>query len=189
VFVRQRAKNPQNVNKHSNNNLRKNDERLIHAENFKYLTTKQSIFRHSNKSLFEIAPNYNVRSISPRNMANLSFDLYTSDCINRKQYLDLSYQVDLSPKYNKTIGALIGENAAPDKPKDYIVIWHKRLLFEQNYFGHDLGMRHHVKSILSILSTLEEIAQLMNRLRETKSGKVHTITPKLPPLSLRRMEY
>ena len=189
VTVRRYANSPLKVVTTSNKYVRKKDKRGDHTEYNEILPITKSTFRYANKALFEIAKIYNVRAISPRNMANLSFDLYLAGYINRKLYLDLSYQVDFSPRYNQTIGALIGENAAPDKQRDYIRLWHKRLLFEQNYFGYDLRTRHHGKRILSILSILEEIAELLNRVSKTKFNKYHTTISNLPALSLKRNDY
>ena len=71
-------------------------------------------------SFLEIATDYNVKMISSRQMVALSFDLYTAGYIDKEQHLLLSFQPELQPNFDDTIGALINENSAPDKQKDFI---------------------------------------------------------------------
>ena len=189
LFTRQYAAHSLPVENVSHNCGKKKKEPPAQMDFAEILALAKSTFRYFNQELFKIAKSYNVRAISPKNMANLSLDLYIADYITRKQYLSLSYQVDFSPRYNQTIGALIGEVAAPDKKRDYIALWRKRLLFEHNYFGCDFKTGDHVQSVLSVLLVLEAIDNLITLFQKTKSDNDYTSIPDLPALSLKRKEY
>ncbi|MDP6884330.1 MAG: hypothetical protein QF830_09345, partial [Rhodospirillales bacterium] len=47
----------------------------------------------------------------------------------------LAFQPELHPDYDRTIGALTGRRAAPDKGRDCLAEWEERLAFEQKYRG------------------------------------------------------
>jgi len=78
-------------------------------------------------------PAVDLRQMSPRKMVQLSMDLYVAGIIEWEEHEMLSFQADLHPDYNKTIGALTGEPAKPDQPKDFIKEWERRLAFERRY--------------------------------------------------------
>jgi len=74
-------------------------------------------------SLGKIAQRYNLGAISPRTMVELSHDLFSSGHLTKDQHDVLSFQSELMPNYDVTIGALTGEPAEPDRPRDYTEIW------------------------------------------------------------------
>ncbi len=71
-----------------------------------------------------------IRALSPRQMAEYSLDLYVDGAIGFDDYAMLAFQPELHPDYNQTIGALTGEEAAPDRPRDFVKLWEERLEFE-----------------------------------------------------------
>lgn len=78
-------------------------------------------------------PAMDVRQMSPRKMAELSMDLYVAGIIEYKEHEMLAFQAELHPDYNKSIGALTGQPAQPDHPKDFIDEWQSRLAFQRRY--------------------------------------------------------
>ena len=127
--------------------------------------------------------------ISSRQMVALSFDLYTAGYIDKEQHLLLSFQPELQPNFDDTIGALINENSAPDKQKDFIELWLQRYVFEQNYPGPDHKRTYRLKIILNMLTALDKMAQTAQKWQKTKVDDDQTSIPNFPSLSLRRMEY
>ncbi len=75
-----------------------------------------------------------VRHMTPREMQEYSQDLYAAAIICFEDYEALAFQPDLHPDFNRTIGALTGEKAAPDRPRDFIRRWQDRLSFAQRYY-------------------------------------------------------
>lgn len=74
-----------------------------------------------------------ARNISPRQIAEISMDLYVSGALSWEEYALLAFQPELHPDYERTIGALTGEQAEPNRPRDFIAQWQKRLAFERKY--------------------------------------------------------
>jgi len=75
-----------------------------------------------------------VRCMSPRQMQEYSQDLYAAGIISFDDYEALAFQPDLHPDFGRTIGALTGERAAPDRPRDFIRHWTERLRYTQRYY-------------------------------------------------------
>lgn len=80
-----------------------------------------------------------ARNISPREMGDLSLDLYIDGLLSFDEYSQLAFQSELHPEYEDTIGALTGEWAEPDEPRDFIREWEERKSFEQRYPTPDNG--------------------------------------------------
>ena len=140
-------------------------------------------------SFLEIATDYNVKMISSRQMVALSFDLYTAGYIDKEQHLLLSFQAELQPNFDDTIGALINQNSAPDKQRDFIELWLERCVFEQNYPGPDHKRTYRLKIILNMLTALDKMAQTAQKWQKTKVDDDQTSIPNFPSLSLKRTEY
>jgi len=68
-----------------------------------------------------------VRTISPRGLAALALDLYLDGTLDLDDYLLLGFPAELNPAYDRTIGALTGQPARPDTPRDMIREWEVRL--------------------------------------------------------------
>jgi hypothetical protein len=81
--------------------------------------------------LGQLAEGMRIRSMTPRQMVDMSMDLYVGGYLQWEEYAMLAFQPELHPDYDRTIGALTGEKAAPDRPRDFIAEWEERLAFEQ----------------------------------------------------------
>lgn len=101
-----------------------------------------------------IAQRVDIRAISPREMQDLALDLYAVGALAYDDYALLAFQPELHPDFAKTIGALTGEAAAPDKPRDYLMKWEQRLLFEQR---HNPGDHYRVKQSTRIVGLLRRL--------------------------------
>ena len=95
-----------------------------------------------------------LRNFTPREMAELSMDLYVSGVVTWDEYALLAFQPELHPDYDRTVGALTGEKAAPDRPRDFIAEWEERLRFEEEHNGKD---RQRVSRTMRILSVLKQM--------------------------------
>ncbi|MCG8511196.1 MAG: hypothetical protein MI741_18415 [Rhodospirillales bacterium] len=84
-------------------------------------------------SIRRIIGDVDIRNMTPRQMAESSMDLYVSGVLPWEEYAMLAFQAELHPDYDRTIGALTGEAADPDRPRDYLKIWEERLDFEEKY--------------------------------------------------------
>lgn len=106
-------------------------------------------------ALTEFTDSYDVGAISPRKMVDLSLELYISGYLTKDQYQDMAFQSELLPNFDDTIGALTGERAAPDKPRDYVKIWQKRLNFEEEHSAEDRRVVDRTRQILDLLLSIK----------------------------------
>ncbi|TVR98645.1 MAG: hypothetical protein EA406_06170 [Rhodospirillales bacterium] len=67
----------------------------------------------------------------------------------------MAFQPDLHPDFATTVGALTGEEPAPDRPRDYLALWQERLAFEQRRRQPDLPL---IQSVLRIVMVLRRLA-------------------------------
>ena len=93
----------------------------------------------------------NVRYLSPREMLEYSQNLYAAGIIGFEDYEAMAFQPDLHPHFNKTIGALTGQVAAPDRPRDFIRHWQDRLNYVQRYYAADAREVRQANRILKAL--------------------------------------
>ena len=117
---------------------------------------RAAIAARRSPSLHDIAGRYDIRAMTPREMADLSVELYMAGFLNHEQYADLSFQAELMPNYDTTIGALTGMRAAPDKPRDYTSIWRARLKFEMKHLADDPRIVERTRKILDLLRAIEK---------------------------------
>ncbi|WNJ98565.1 hypothetical protein L2D14_11865 [Thalassospiraceae bacterium LMO-JJ14] len=75
-----------------------------------------------------------VRHMTPREMQDYSQNLYAAGVITFEDYEALAFQPELHPDFARTIGALTGEKAQPDRPRDYIRQWNDRVDYTQRYY-------------------------------------------------------
>ena len=92
------------------------------------------------------------RNASPRQIANISLDLYAAGMLSYEDYTALAFQPELHPDYDRTVGALTGKPASPDQQRDYVEIWNERLRFD---------LRHNQKSSPSV----KQAARIYNLLK------------------------
>ncbi|MDV7340148.1 hypothetical protein RYZ26_11125 [Terasakiella sp. A23] len=96
-----------------------------------------------------------VRTTTPREMADLSLDLYIDGSLSYDEYSMLAFQPELHPGYEGTIGALTGDRPDPDRPRDYIAEWEDRFDFERRYPSGNEKTLKQIDRILSVLHSLE----------------------------------
>ncbi len=105
------------------------------------------------ESLSDIAKKYNIRNMSPREMSEMSQELYQGGTISFQDHALLSFQPELG--FNSSEAT----NQA-DKPKDFIAHWEQQLkLHEQQG---ESSFAKNDRRMLNILSNLDAIAKLDN---------------------------
>ena len=104
--------------------------------------------------LAELIGDVDTHNLTPRQMANLSLDFYAAGVISFEDYAVLAFQPELHPDYDSTIGALTGEAADPDRPRDFVRIWDDRAAFQRR---HDTGRRDLIEQSERIASALRRI--------------------------------
>jgi len=97
-----------------------------------------------------------VRHLTPREMSDMSMDLYVAGVLSYEEYALLAFQPELHPDYDRTIGALTGEPAEPDKPRDYVREWEDRLDFERSHNADNEVVVDRTRRILSVLRRLDQ---------------------------------
>ncbi len=97
-----------------------------------------------------------LHRFTPREMSELSLDLYVAGQLGYEDYAMLAFQPELHPDYDTTIGALTGTKAQPDRPRDYIELWEDRLRFECT----------HNPENRKLIGRIQHIVQLLRRFAE-----------------------
>lgn len=92
---------------------------------------------------------YDIRNISPREMAVLSYRLYEAGIIDGGDYALLSYQPELNPNWEEN-------NGGPDIPKDYIKYWEDILDRQIESRAGPVAIEK-TETILNILLNLESL--------------------------------
>ena len=87
-------------------------------------------------------------------MEDLSLDLYAAGAISFDDYSLLAFQPELHPDFNRTIGALTGEQADPDRPRDFVSLWDDRAAFQRR---HNAGRNDLIEQSERIASMLRRI--------------------------------
>ncbi|EME68602.1 hypothetical protein H261_17658 [Paramagnetospirillum caucaseum] len=78
-------------------------------------------------------PRFDLRNISPREFADVTHELYMEGTLSWDEFQMIGFPTELHPRYDETIGALTGEPARPDHPKDMLSRWEQRVEFERKY--------------------------------------------------------
>lgn len=76
---------------------------------------------------------FDPRAASPREVSKRSLDLYADGLLEWGDQVVLAFQPELHPDYDRTVGALLETKAEPDTPRDFVVEWERRLIFELRY--------------------------------------------------------
>ena len=99
---------------------------------------------------------WSARAISPRQIAEISMDLYVNGALAWEEYAMLAFQPELHPDYARTIGALTGEPAEPDRPRDFVNQWESRLSFERRYNADQPELLARTHRIVDVLKQLNQ---------------------------------
>jgi hypothetical protein len=78
-------------------------------------------------------PRFDLRNISPKEFADVTHELYMEGTLSWDEFQMIGFPTELHPRYDETIGALTGEPARPDHPKDMLGRWESRVEFERRY--------------------------------------------------------
>ena len=73
----------------------------------------------------------------------------------------VGFPSELDPRYDETIGALIGDKANPDLPRDMLGQWEQRVGFERR-FNPDPGLVETAESALDKLRRFNDPAPALN---------------------------
>ena len=96
------------------------------------------------------------RHFTPRQMVDVSMDLYVAGMLGWEEYSLLAFQPELHPDFDRTIGALTGRKAEPDRPRDIIAEWEERLMFEKRYNRRrNGGLVESTRRIVAVLKQIE----------------------------------
>ena len=93
-------------------------------------------------------------------MAEMSMNLYMVGVISWDEHAMLAFQPELHPDYDKTIGALTGQPAQPDVPRDYIAQWQEKLTFQQQHNTSQPQLIARTERILNILKMIDNPTDL-----------------------------
>ena len=74
-----------------------------------------------------------MRDISPREFAEFTHELYLGGELSWREYRMVGFPSELDPRWDETIGALTGEKAEPDRPRDMLIEWERRVDFMNRY--------------------------------------------------------
>lgn len=115
----------------------------------------RAVMDNDKQNIYSFIKHYNVRNLSPRDMFDLSGLLHQSGLISDIEYLHMSFQPELHPEYNSTVGRHVGKKAEPDKKRDFVMEWERRVHHDQR-----IGSLNIKKSfrILKILKHLEMLS-------------------------------
>jgi len=103
---------------------------------------------------------YDVRRMSPREAVELGQELYMEGVLGFDEYSMLAFQPELHPDYDKTVGALTGEPARPDKPRDFVQEWEEKVSFQQKHNTDQPQLIARTERILSILKMIDNPTDL-----------------------------
>ena len=103
----------------------------------------------------ELFRSIDVRNLTPRQAAELGMDLHVAGVLPWEEYAMLTFQPELHPDYDRTVGALIGENAQPDRPRDFVAMWEDRLAFERKYNTGDPKLIARTARVVTVLRQIE----------------------------------
>ena len=73
------------------------------------------------------------RRMSPRQLADWAHEMYLCRMLNWDEYCMAGFPAELHPHYNRTVGALTGNVAQPDAPRNMLRVWEDRLQFALRY--------------------------------------------------------
>lgn len=102
-------------------------------------------------------PRHDLRHISPRRFAEIAHELYLEGALKWAEYQWVGFPSELHPSYERTIGALTGEKAEPDRPRDMLGEVEGRLDFVRRFRDPDV---RHAERAVEILRRQAEPALL-----------------------------
>jgi hypothetical protein len=89
--------------------------------------------------------------MSPRQFAEWAYDLYLEGVMRWQDYRLAGFPSELHPSFEATIGALTGEKAEPDRPRDMLLEWERRHAFERRHHGRESAAAARCARIIELL--------------------------------------
>ncbi len=117
-------------------------------------------------------PEVGLRAMTPRAMVELSLELYLRGMITQAEYRLLAFQPEFHPAYGRTIGALTGRMAQPDRPRDFILHWQERLAFEASHGPVERLRVKRTRAILEVLTRFDRRPGCRPAAAERRTGDV-----------------
>lgn len=96
----------------------------------------------------EKRPRHDLRNISPRRFAEITHELYVEGSLKWAEYQLVGFPSELHPDYDRTIGALTGQKAEPNRPRDLLAEWESRIDFLRRYDVPGLGVAERALDVL-----------------------------------------
>lgn len=91
------------------------------------------------------------KMMSPRELAEWAHEMYVQGSLSWEEYRCAACHPELSADYNSTVGALTGEPADPDRPRDMVREWEDRLAFLLRHNPSDHKRIHRLEKIIAAL--------------------------------------
>lgn len=99
-----------------------------------------------------------ARFLSPRELAAWAHEKYLGGALSWEEYREVGFPSELHPDWDRTIGALTGERAAPDEKRDMIAVWTQKLDFDRRHTPHDAARIGRAERILTLLQAERAVA-------------------------------
>jgi hypothetical protein len=99
--------------------------------------------------------NARARAMSPRQLAEWAHEQYFGGTLTWEEYRVAGFHAELHPDYNATVGALTGQPAMPDRPRDMIREWEERLAFHYRHSTPGDPQIRRIEKILLLLGRTE----------------------------------
>lgn len=112
-------------------------------------------------ALFDVIGDVDIHNMSPRQITGLGQDLYAAGVLSFEDYSLLAFQPELHPDFDRTIGALTGERAAPDRRRDFVGLWTERAAFERRHNPGRPDLIEQSERIASVLRRIETPTDLV----------------------------
>ena len=96
-----------------------------------------------------------VRAMSPRQMQHWAHEMYMTGWIGWDDYREAT-PAELLPGYDQTVGALTGEPARPDHPRDMLAEMEERLDFARRHFIDDDEKLRGLMRIVAVMRWQDE---------------------------------
>lgn len=93
-------------------------------------------------------PRHDLRNVSPRRFAEIAHELYLEGSLKWAEYQLVGFPSELHPDYDITIGALTGEKAEPNRPRDLLAEWEQRVDFMRRYDDPGVGLAERALDVL-----------------------------------------
>ena len=104
---------------------------------------------------------HGFRHFTPRQMVEASMDLYVAGRLTWDEYALLAFQPELHPDFDRTVGALTGRKAEPDRPRDFIADWEDRLRFEERYNARAPHLVENTRRVVAVLKQTEDPVDIL----------------------------